>query len=50
MATDTHLIQGEIAEDPSANDMDVERLLIGFLRALVEEQGPGAGTCQIPLK
>jgi len=38
MATDTHLIQGEVIEDPTANETDVERLLIGFLRALIDEQ------------
>jgi len=41
MATDTSLIQGEVSEEPGATDMDVERLLIGFLRALIEEQGVG---------
>ena len=41
MATDTSLIQGEVVEDPNALEMDVERLLIGFLRALLDEQGTG---------
>lgn len=39
MATDTQLIQGEVIDDPTATDTDVERLLIGFLRSLLEEQG-----------
>lgn len=43
MATDTQLIQGEVIEDPNAVDMDVERLLIGFLHALVEEQQSADG-------
>jgi hypothetical protein len=41
MATDTQLIQGEVMDDPTANEMDVERLLIGFLRALLDEQKAG---------
>ncbi len=41
MATDTTLLQGEVIENPDHQDVhsrDVERLLIGFLRALLEEQ------------
>ncbi len=37
MATDTTLIQGEVIEDPSV-DTDVEKLLVGFLRSLLDEQ------------
>jgi hypothetical protein len=44
MATDMTLLQGEVVEDPEGQDMDVERLLIGFLKALLEEErGTNAG-------
>jgi hypothetical protein len=39
MATDTNLIQGEIA-DTGRDEMEVERLIVGFLRALLDEQRP----------
>lgn len=38
MATDTDKVQGEIVEDPENQGMDIERLLAGFLRALLDEQ------------
>lgn len=41
MATDTDRVQGEVAEDTSGTEMDVERLLIGFLRSLIDEQNEG---------
>jgi hypothetical protein len=36
--TERNLIQGEIHEDPSKSEMDVELLLERFLKALLEEQ------------
>jgi hypothetical protein len=41
MATDTRLLMGEIIEDPEGQQKDVEQLLLGFLRALIEEQKQG---------
>lgn len=41
MATDSTKLQGEIIEDPGNQEMDVEALLAGFLRALIEEQQKG---------
>lgn len=38
MATDSTKLQGELNEKPEAQDLDVERLLAGFLRALLDEQ------------
>jgi hypothetical protein len=38
MAADGSLLQGEVTEDPFTEERDVERLLAGFLRALLEEQ------------
>lgn len=38
MATDTNLLMGEVVEDPEKEERNVERLLIGFLHALLEEQ------------
>lgn len=38
MAADTTRLQGETIEQPEALNLDVEALLTGFLRALLEEQ------------
>ena len=38
MAADTTQLQGEIIEDPEKQEMDVENLLAGFIRALIAEQ------------
>jgi hypothetical protein len=38
MATDTNILQGEVVEDPTIQELNVEKMLIGFLRALLEEQ------------
>jgi len=38
MATDTSLLQGEVIDDPEGQERDVERLLVGFVRALMDEQ------------
>lgn len=38
MAADTTRLQGEIEENPEGQTLDVERLLSGFLHALIEEQ------------
>ncbi len=40
MAADMKWIQGEVTEDPTQQDADVERLLRGFVRALMAEQKP----------
>jgi hypothetical protein len=34
----TSLLQGEVVEDPKSDDINVEKMLIGFLRALLQEQ------------
>ena len=38
MATDMSLLQGEVVENPKDQVLDVEQLLAGFLRALLDEQ------------
>jgi hypothetical protein len=38
MATDITLLQGEVIEDPEGQERDVEKLLLGLLQALLEEQ------------
>jgi len=38
MAADGQLLQGEVVENPGSEDRNVERLLAGFLRALLDEQ------------
>ena len=38
MAADGTLLQGEIGEDNQPEGPEVERLLAGFFRALLEEQ------------
>jgi hypothetical protein len=38
VATDTSILQGEVVEDPVTQEINVEKMLIGFLRALLEEQ------------
>jgi hypothetical protein len=40
MATDTSLLEGEVSENP-AEEVNVEKMLFGFLRALLEEQQQG---------
>ncbi len=43
------LLQGEVAEeDQDRGDGDVERLLAGFLRALLDEQRPQKNTAIQP--
>ncbi len=41
MATEMTRLQGEISEKPETNEIDVEYLLVGFLRALLKEQDLG---------
>jgi len=43
MAADTGLLQGELNENPQGQELEVEKLLIGFLRALLDEQDPKIG-------
>jgi hypothetical protein len=38
MATDLKWLQGKIVSDPSEETTDLDRLLAGFLRALIEER------------
>lgn len=38
MAADTERLKGEVIENPAVQDLDVEALLAGFLRALIDEQ------------
>ncbi len=38
MATDTYLLMGVVIEDPQSQEKDVEKLLIGLLKALIDEQ------------
>jgi hypothetical protein len=35
---DTSILQGEVIEDPETQELNVEKMLIGFLKALLEEQ------------
>jgi hypothetical protein len=43
MAADGKLLQGEVTEQPEAGAKDAERLLVGFLEALLAESGAGTG-------
>ena len=38
MGADGNLLQGEVNEDSQAIEKDVEKLLAGFLKALIVEQ------------
>ncbi len=38
MAANTKLLQGKVSENPQELDLDVERLLAGFLRSLLDEK------------
>lgn len=38
MPTDITQLHGEILENPASQELDVERMLMGFLRALLDEQ------------
>lgn len=38
MAADTTRLQGELVQDPENQILEVEKLLQGFLRSLIEEQ------------
>ncbi len=38
MATDCKKLQGEIIENPEVQELNVEAMLAGFLRALLDEQ------------
>ena len=44
MAADGSLLQGEVIDDPEKEDRDVEKLLSGFFRALLDEQRLKDGT------
>jgi hypothetical protein len=54
MATDMNRLQGEIVENPTipvfkdGEDAAVERLIVGFLRALLEEQKPAPAPVPMP--
>ena len=39
MAADGRLLQGEVNDDQAGKAVDVEAMLIGFIRALSAEQG-----------
>ena len=38
MATEIKRIQGEVNENPAEQELEVEKLLAGLLRSLLEEQ------------
>jgi hypothetical protein len=38
MATNTDLLMGETIDQPITQEEDIEKFLIGFLQALLEEQ------------
>jgi hypothetical protein len=38
MAADGQILQGEVNESPKSAEIDVEAMLTGFLKALIEEQ------------
>lgn len=46
MGADGNLLQGEVTENPAAEDKDVEQLLLRFLESLVEEQRAGLAARQ----
>lgn len=54
MATDMNKLQGEIAENPRVPvlqdeaDTAVERLIVGFLRSLLDEQKPAPMPVPLP--
>jgi hypothetical protein len=54
MATDMNRLQGEIEENPRVPalhdeaDAGVERLIVGFLRALLDEQKPAPAPVPLP--
>ncbi len=54
MATDMNRLQGEIVENPCAPALQgdeaaaVERLIVGFLRALLDEQKPAPAPLPLP--
>lgn len=54
MATDMNRLQGEIVENPHVPalqgdaDTAVERLIVGFLRALLDEQKPAPAPAPMP--
>ncbi len=56
MATDTTKLQGEIIENPENQEFDVEALLVGLLRSLIDEQKltysspPAAGVAENSLE
>ncbi len=44
MATEIKRIQGEVNENPAEQELEVEKLLAGLLRSLLEEQKLSAGS------
>jgi hypothetical protein len=48
MSADGKRLQGEVAEKPQLSSGDVERLIQGFLRALLAEQGEASKAKQSP--
>jgi hypothetical protein len=54
MATDMNRLQGEIEENPRVPalhdeaDAGVERLIVGFMRALLDEQKPAPAPVPLP--
>jgi hypothetical protein len=46
---ETSLLQGKITEDPANQDIEVEKLLRGLLRSLLEEQTDGPGREAAPI-
>lgn len=38
MATDTSLLEGEVVENPVEQEVNVEKMLFGFMRSLLAEQ------------
>ncbi len=40
MAADMNLLRGEVVENPKTQELEIEALLAGFLRALLDEQKP----------
>lgn len=40
MAADTTILQGEVIADPQSQQLDIQALLAGLLKSLLEEQKP----------
>ncbi len=49
MATNIHILQGEVSEKPEAQEINVEALLAGFVRAMCDEVSQSVNAPTQPL-